>query len=151
MKYVLSDTGITKINEKYGTIQNVGNRAVEISPTEEFEETFLLKAGENVSFTKPLYVRVKGKLPAPQKVKLNVSQFVNTYKTTETEEEMESGTTATTAEVTDFLDDIFSGGTTVIENDEVNDFLDSIFSGDEVVYGDSETEEYLDGIFSGNG
>ncbi len=74
MKYLITDTGIIRISEASGVIQNTSQiDSIELSDSENFTDGFILYPLDIIKFTKQLYIRGYGKIEQP--IELNVADF----------------------------------------------------------------------------
>ena len=145
MRYVITDTSITRISETYGTIQNVGRDKIELSNSADFENVFVLYSLNQVAFKEPLYIRAFDNGAKSFNIPVNVVQFiVNDTSSGGTE------TTDTTVEDTEnYIDKIFSGeNTETIDDPDFNSYVDDIFSGNFSATTDNDDfNSYIDNIF----
>lgn len=144
MQYSFRGTTITKISESSGVIQNIGQYEIEISPSEDFAESFVLRAGQEVTFNKQLYIRIRD-INNPVAT-VNVVSFIT----------IGGGTASNSDNFDDQLDSIFSGETvpdeSVASDENFDDELDDIFSGNGTATIDVDDDfiDAMDSIFGGN-
>ena len=146
MKYLITDTGIIRISERAGVIQNTSScDPVEISDSQSFTDSYILYSLNERSFNKQLYLRAYGKLSQP--LLINVVTFINSggsgsVSSTTTD-------TATIDTVDDYIDNIFSGGDDNYNDPDTSNYIDNIFNGGDDGYTDNDFEGYIDDIYGG--
>ena len=143
MKYLITDTGIIRISEVSGVIQNTSQSdSVELSDSENFTNVFILYPLNIIKFTKQLYIRGYGKIEQP--IELNVADFVDSASGGSTD----TGTT-TDDDVENYLDDVLNGADTGYNNTDTNNYLDDLLDGGNDNYDNSDVDDYLNGLMAG--
>ncbi len=146
MRYVITDTSITRISETYGTIQNVGRDKIELSNSADFADVFVLYSLNQVSFNEPLYIRAFDNGAKSFNIPVNVVQFIVSDTSSG------GGTTADDTTIEDFekyIEEIFSGeNSETIDDPDFNSYVESIFNGNISVTTDNDDfNSYIDNIF----
>ena len=143
MKYLITDTGIIRISEVSGVIQNTSQSdSVELSDSENFTNVFILYPLNIIKFTKQLYIRGYGKIEQP--IELNVADFVDSASGGNTDTE-----TTTDDSVENYLDDVLNGADTGYNNTDTDNYLNDVINGGDTGYSNSDVDDYLNGLMAG--
>lgn len=144
MKYLMTDTGIIRISERAGVIQNVsGSDFVEISDSQSFTDSYILFPHNERGFNKQLYLRAYGAISQP--LEINIVTFITSGGSA-------SNTTTDTATidtVDDYIDNVFSGGDDNYNDPDTSSYIDDVLNGGTDNYNDSDFGNYIDDIFGG--
>ena len=143
MKYLITETGIIRISEVSGVIQNTSQSdSVELSDSENFSSTYILFPLNERFFNKQLYIRSHGK--AEQPIEINVVDFIAGGGSGG------SSTTPTTDDsVENYLDDVLNGADTGYSNADTNNYLDDALNGGDTGYSNSDVDDYFSGLLAG--
>ena len=143
MKYLITDTGIIRISEVSGVIQNTSQSdSVELSDSENFTNVFILYPLNIIKFTKQLYIRGYGKIEQP--IELNVADFVDSASGGSTGSE-----TTTDDDVENYLDDVLNGADTGYNNTDTDNYLDDVINGGDTGYSNSDVDDYFNNLLAG--
>ena len=135
MKYIISDSSITRINETEGTIQIATEGAkIEISDSADFTDVFILSSLTPKNFSKQLYIRGYGEVENP--VEVNVVNFNIS--------EGGGGGEGLSAEDTEAIANAFKSAK--VEGNTVSFYVDSDTTGTPAFYFDFPEEIFLDQV-----
>ena len=136
MKYLISDSSITRINETEGTIQIATEGAkIEISDSADFTDVFILSSLTPKNFSKQLYIRGYGEVENP--VEVNVVNF-------NISEGGGGGGEGLSAEDTEAIANAFKSAK--VEGNTVSFYVDSDTTGTPAFYFDFPEEIFLDQV-----